>query len=119
MEDAIEGGKLVERIARAPAFAKLTDSWINPAKPLQTDADWEAYIRDGAWTVFHPCCTCRIGGDATTSVVDPRLKVHGIEGLRIADASVFPYVTSGNINAPSIMVGEKAADMILEDAQAG
>ena len=119
MEDAIEGGRLVERIARAPSLAQYTDIWINPAKPLQTDADWEAYIREGAWTVFHPCCTCRIGGDATTSVVDPRLKVHGIEGLRIADASVFPYVTSGNINAPSIMVGEKAADMILEDAQAG
>ena len=118
MKDAIEGGKLVERIARAPSLARYTDSWINPAKPLETDAQWETYIRDSAWTVFHPCCTCRIGSNAATSVVSPRLKVHGIDRLRIADASVFPYVTSGNINAPSIMVGEKAADIILEDALA-
>ncbi len=116
MEDAIEGGKLVEQIAKAPALKSLTKSWINPAQPLTTDAEWEDYIRSSAWTVFHPSCTCRIGADDQTSVVDPKLKVHGVDGLRIADASVFPYVTSGNINAPSIMVGEKAADLILADA---
>ena len=119
MADAIEGGKLVERIARAPALANLTESWINPSAPLKTDEDWAAYIRSSAWTVFHPCCTCRMGEDAATSVVDARLKVHGVDGLRIADASVFPNVTSGNINAPSIMVGEKAADLILQDALTG
>lgn len=119
MEDAVEGARLVERIARAPSLSRLTERWINPAVAPVSDAEWEAYIRATAWTVFHPCCTCRIGRDAATSVVDPRLKVHGVGGLRITDASVFPYVTSGNINAPSIMVGEKAADLILEDAQAG
>jgi choline dehydrogenase len=65
--------------------------------------------------VFHPCCTCRIGRGPQDSVVDARLRVHGVPGLRVADASVFPNVTSGNINAPAIMVGEKAADLILED----
>lgn len=119
MADAIEGARLVEQIARAPSLATLTESWINPAAPLNSDEEWKNYIRSTAWTVFHPCSTCRIGGDAATSVVDPRLKVHGVDGLRIADASVFPYVTSGNINAPSIMVGEKASDIILADALAG
>ena len=76
-----------------------------------------AYIRDNAWTVFHPCGTCRMGRDTGTSVVDPRLRVQGVAGLRMVEASVFPNVTSGNINAAAIMVGDPSADQILEDAK--
>jgi choline dehydrogenase len=76
-----------------------------------------AYVRESAWTVFHPTCTCRMGTDPMASAVDPRLRVHGVGGLRVVDASVFPCVTSGNTNAPTIMVAERASDLILEDAR--
>jgi choline dehydrogenase len=72
-----------------------------------------AYIRETAGTVYHPVSTCKMGPNASSDVVDNQLRVHGLYGLRVVDASIFPTVTSGNTNAPTIMVGEKAADIIL------
>jgi choline dehydrogenase len=75
-------------------------------------------FRKRADTVYHPTSTCMMGPDARTNVVDPRMRVHGTTGLRVIDASIFPTITSGNTNAPTVMVAEKGAAMILEDAQA-
>ena len=75
------------------------------------------YFRDQSGSIYHLCGSCAMGPDARTSVVDARLRVHGIDGLRIVDASIFPNITSGNLNAPTMMVAEKGADMILEDAR--
>ena len=112
---ALEGFRLMQHLAEAPAFADVIDAELQPGPDCISDQDLLNYARDNAWTVFHPCGTCRMGQDAEHSVVDPRLRVHGLSGLRVADASIFPVITSGNTNAPAIMVGEKAADMILQD----
>ena len=84
----------------------------------QTEAiDEEAHvaaIRANAYSVFHPCGTCRMGPDVSDAVVDARLRVHGVEGLRVVDASIFPTIPSGNINAPAMMVGERAAALMAE-----
>ena len=84
------------------------------ARRLGADATAEilTWIRNNSQTAYHPIGTCRMGPAGPTTVVDDKLKVHGIEGLRVADASIFPTMPSGNTNAPSIMVGEKAADII-------
>lgn len=111
----IDGMRLVRRIAEAPALASVIEAELAPGPDVTSDEGIADYARENAWTVFHPCGTCRMGSDLTQTVVDPRLRVHGLGGLRVADASIFPIITSGNTNAPSIMVGEKAADMILED----
>jgi choline dehydrogenase len=75
-----------------------------------------ADFRDRGGTVFHLCGTCRMGPDAGKAVVDPRLRVHGVAGLRVCDASAFPDITSANTNAPTLMLADRAAEMILEDA---
>jgi choline dehydrogenase len=113
--EQLEGARFLRRLAEAPAFAEILDEEIRPGRQVETDEEMIADIRARAGTVFHPVSTCRMGGSATNSVVNSRLHAHGLAGLRVIDASVFPAVTSGNTNAPTIMVAEKGADMILAD----
>jgi choline dehydrogenase len=113
----LTGMRYIRRIAEAPALREIIDAEINPGVEVEDDEALRQFTRDNAWTVFHPSGTCRMGVDPEVSVVDPRLQVHGVAGLRVVDASVFPNVTSGNTNAPTIMVAERAAELILEDAK--
>ena len=85
---------------------------VLPGPDAATDEDLIAYIRSAGQTSWHPIGTCKMGSDAA-AVVDHELKVHGIVGLRVADSSVFPFMTSSNTNAPSIMVGERCADLLM------
>jgi choline dehydrogenase len=105
------------RIARAlmtaPAMAALQTTELAPGPSQTSDDDILAWIKDVAETTFHPVGTCKMGQDPM-AVVDEQLRVHGIQGLRVADASIMPTLISGNTNAPAIMIGEKAADMILK-----
>ena len=102
---------LARRVLAAPAFAPYRGVEVAPGPATQSDAEIEAYIRATAYTVHHPVGTCRMGSDAQ-AVVDPELRVNGIEALRIADASVFPSIVGGNTNAGVVMVAEKASDLI-------
>ncbi|WP_339756463.1 GMC family oxidoreductase N-terminal domain-containing protein [uncultured Hoeflea sp.] len=113
--EQLEGARFLRRLADAPAFAEILDEEIRPGRQVETDEEMIADIRARAGTVFHPVSTCRMGESPADSVVSPRLQVHGLANLRVIDASVFPAVTSGNTNAPTIMVAEKGADMILSD----
>ncbi|MEO0751083.1 MAG: GMC family oxidoreductase N-terminal domain-containing protein [Pseudomonadota bacterium] len=113
----IKGTRLMRQIAAAPSLAAVSDTELQPGLDCDSDADILENARNEGATVFHQCGTCRMGRDPAQSVVDPQLHVHGLSGLRIADASIFPTIPSGNTNAPAIMVGEKAADIIRADAQ--
>ena len=106
--------KLVRDVVGQPAMARYRGSEIGPGDTIRTDEEIDAYVRREAVSDYHPVGTCRMGvaGDAM-AVVDDELRVFGLEGLRIADASVMPVIPSGNTNAPSMMIGEKCADMIL------
>lgn len=106
--------RLTREIFGQHAFDPFRGREISPGAHVQTDEQLDAHVRAHAESAYHPCGTCRMGraGDAT-SVVDPECRVIGVEGLRVADSSVFPRITNGNLNAPSIMVGEKTADHIL------
>ncbi|MBO0765624.1 MAG: choline dehydrogenase [Hyphomicrobiaceae bacterium] len=116
----LDGMKLVRRVTSRPAFARHVVREHLPGPEAATDEALMAYARAYATTVFHPCGTCKMGsGSDTGAVVDARLNVHGLAGLRVADASIMPTLTSGNTNAPTIMIAEKAADMILADARNG
>ena len=95
-----------------PAFDAYRGTRINPAPDLRSDSDMEAFVRETASTDYHPCGTCRMGND-DMAVVDGELKVHGIDGLRVVDASNMPDIVSGNLNAPTQMIASRAADFIL------
>ena len=107
----IEGSRLVRRIAEAPSLQAVIERESYPGLEHGSDEALLEAARREAGTVFHQCGTCAMG-----KVVDARLRVEGVDGLRIADASIFPDIPSGNTNAPAIMVGEKASDILLEDA---
>ena len=116
--EVIQGSRLVRKLMDAPALKAITVEETKPGKRVATEADMVEYFREEAGSIYHPCGTCAMGPDPGRAVVSDRLQVHGIRGLRIVDASIFPNVTSGNINAPTMMVAEKGAQLILEDAQA-
>ena len=106
--------RLTREIFGQNAFAPYVKSEIQPGAALQTDAELDGFIRDHAESAYHPCGTARMGrADDRHAVVDPECRVIGVDGLRVVDSSIFPQVTNGNLNGPSIMVGEKAADHIL------
>jgi choline dehydrogenase-like flavoprotein len=111
----IEGVKLSRRIALARAFDPYRGEEIHPGAGSTSDEDIAEFLRNEVETLYHPVGTCQMGNDPL-SVVDARLRVHGVERLRVADASVMPTVPAGNTNAPTIMIAEKAADMIRQDA---
>ncbi|QQS11431.1 MAG: choline dehydrogenase [Rhodospirillales bacterium] len=114
----VDGMKIARRVIENPAMEKYRAHELRPGPEVQTDAQWLDFARINGQTVFHPIGTCKMGSDPM-AVVDDRLRVRGIAGLRVADASIMPTLVSGNTNAPVIMIGEKAADMIREDAKAG
>ncbi|HVO03181.1 MAG TPA: GMC family oxidoreductase N-terminal domain-containing protein [Candidatus Cybelea sp.] len=111
--ELLAGARFLRQLAATPTLAGVIETELKPGAKAQSDEVLIADIRSRAYSVFHPCGSCAMGPDSQIAVVDHRLRVHGIGGLRVADASIFPAVTSGNINAPAIMVGEKAADLIL------
>jgi choline dehydrogenase len=98
------------------ALQAITVEETKPGNRVRSEADMLQYFREEAGSIYHLCGSCAMGSDPLTSVVSHRLKVHGVGNLRIIDASIFPNITSGNINAPTMMVAEKGAAMILEDA---
>ena len=112
----VEGIKVARKVAAAPALARFIESEIAPGSATRTDDDLLDYVRRSGTTIFHPSGTCKMGID-DMAVLDARLRVRGVAGLRVVDASVMPTLVSGNTNGPVIMIAEKASDMILEDAR--
>jgi choline dehydrogenase len=116
LEDLLDGAALLRKLASTPALSAVIEQELAPGPHVQSREDMVRDIRARASTVFHPVGTCRMGQAPGSDVVDARLRVHGLGSLRVVDASVFPALTSGNTNAPVLMVAEKAATLLLEDA---
>jgi choline dehydrogenase-like flavoprotein len=114
---AADAIRVTRRIVSMPALVKYRPEEFRPGPEVQDDEQLARAAGDIGTTIFHPVGTCRMGSDET-AVVDHRLKVRGLDGLRVADASIMPTITSGNTNSPTLMIAEKAAAMILEDARA-
>lgn len=114
MASMVAGFKLGREIVAAAAFSEYEPSEVLPSPEVQSDEEIAAFIRERSELLYHPSCSARMGPDASSAVVDPQLRVFGVQGLRVVDASIMPSVTRGNTNAPTIMIAEKAAEMILE-----
>jgi choline dehydrogenase len=106
------GVKLTREILAQAPFDPYRGREINPGAEIQSDDEIDAWVADNAKTCYHPCGTCKMGVDPA-AVVDPQTRVHGVEGLRVVDSSIMPYITNGNLNGPTIMMGERASDLIL------
>lgn len=106
--------RLTREVFAQDAFKPFVKHEIQPGADMQTDAELDSFIAEHAESAYHPCGTCKMGAaDDPMAVVDPQARVIGVEGLRVADSSIFPRITNGNLNAPSIMVGEKVSDLLL------
>ncbi|MBD8827730.1 GMC family oxidoreductase [Pseudomonas sp. CFBP 13602] len=116
IDEVIQGSRLMRKIMQAPALKSITVAEVLPGPVVESDEQMLQYFRENSGSIYHLCGSCAMGADVQTSVVDKRLKVHGLDGLRIVDASIFPNVTSGNTHAAVLMVAEKGADLILQDA---
>jgi choline dehydrogenase len=114
----VEGIKIALKIAELEPLAGKISGKFRPGPSETTDAQLLEWARNFSTTIYHPTGTCKMGPDPM-AVVDERLRVRGIEGLRVADCSIMPEIVSGNTNAPAIMIGEKASDMILAEAKGG
>jgi choline dehydrogenase-like flavoprotein len=113
----IRGIKDAQRILEAPAFDGHRGRPLWPSPDVRTDEQYADFVREYTGTVFHPTGTCKMGKD-DTAVVDARLRVRGLKGLRVVDASIMPTIVTGNTNAPTIAIAEKGADLIKADARA-
>jgi choline dehydrogenase len=106
--------RLTREIFGQPAMQPFVKAELQPGPQVETDDQLDDFLREHVESAYHPCGTCRMGrASDPMAVVDPQCRVIGVEGLRVADSSIFPQVTNGNLNGPSIMTGEKAADHIL------
>jgi choline dehydrogenase len=117
VEEMLAAVKFLRKIAAQEPLKGLMAEELRPGPEINTDAAMINDFRQRSGTVYHHSCTCRMGPDEATSVVDSRLRVHGVEGLRVCDASVFPNLIAGNTNAPAMMVGWRGAEIMLEDAR--
>lgn len=113
--ELLEAGRTLRRISATKPMRDIIRREIRPGVEVDSDEAMIADIRERSGTLYHPCGTCAMGPDRTACVVDSRLRVYGVESLRVIDASIFPRITAGNLNAPTIMVGEMGAGMVLED----
>jgi choline dehydrogenase len=117
IQELLEGAAFLRRLADSPAMREVIDHELLPGMAIQSRQKMIEDIRSRVSTLFHPVGSCRMGPDPLQAVVDARLRVHGLERLRVIDASVFPTLTSGNTNAPTLMLAEKGADLVLQDAE--
>src|SRR5262249_490900 len=116
LDDLVAGCRMLRDVAAAPPLGGHASEEVAPGPKVERDDEWDAYLRGGAArTGMHPSGTCRMGSDEQ-AVVDPELRVRGVSGLRVVDTSIMPELTSGNTNAPVIMVAERAADLVLGKA---
>ncbi|MGE0500096.1 MAG: GMC family oxidoreductase [Rhizobiaceae bacterium] len=115
VQEMLDAVKFLRRMAATKAMSAVIEAEVLPGPSIQSDEDLILDFRKRSGTVYHPVSTCRMGPDPLETVVDPRLRVHGIEGLRVIDASIFPGNITGNTNAASIVTGAKGADLVLED----
>ena len=112
----IEGVRIARKLLSAPDFDRFQGSELYPGEEAQSDDEILEFLRERAETIYHPIGTCKMGSD-DKAVVDDQLRVRGLGGIRVVDASIMPTITSGNTNSPVVMIAEKASDMIREDAK--